>query len=108
MDSPPPFKNQNVQLVAELGESMKVLYQLPSAATIYAGRTIYHGYKNAFIDLGHEFYTMTADDDSRQVLETFQPYIFITSLSSYYLKFLDIDAVRARKQVGMRDVPHII
>ena len=81
---------------------MKVLYQYPSAATIYAGRTIYYGYKNAFIDLGHEFFTLTADDDSRQVFERFQPDIFITSLSSYYLKFLDIDAVRARKQVGMR------
>ncbi|MDO9385849.1 MAG: glycosyltransferase [Thiobacillus sp.] len=81
---------------------MKILYQLPSADTIYAGRTIYHGYKNAFIDLGYEFYTMTADDDSRQVLETFQPDIFITSLSPYYLKFLDIDAVLARKKVGMR------
>lgn len=81
---------------------MKILYQLPSAATIYAGRTIYHGYKNAFLDLGHEFYTLTANDDSRQILETLQPDIFITSLSSYYLKFLDIDAVRARKQAGMR------
>ena len=81
---------------------MKVLYQFPSIATIYAGRTIYHGYKNAFIDLGHEFHTLTADDDSRHVLETLQPDILITSLSSYYLKFLDIDAVRARKQAGMR------
>lgn len=81
---------------------MKVLYQFPSTATIYAGRTIHHGYKNAFSDLGHEFYTLTSADDSRQVLETFQPDIFITSLSSYYQKFLDLDAVLARKKMGMR------
>lgn len=81
---------------------MKILYQFPSAATIYAGRTIYHGYKNAFIDLGHEFYTLTANNDSRQMFERVQPDVFITSLSRYYLKYLDTDAILARKQLGMR------
>lgn len=81
---------------------MKILYHLPSAATIYAGRTIYHGYRNAFLDLGHEFHTLTADDDSRQVLEELRPDIFIGGLSHYVLKFLDIDAVQVQKRKGMR------
>lgn len=35
---------------------MKILYQVLDVNTIYAGRTIFNGYKNAFEDLGHTFY----------------------------------------------------
>lgn len=81
---------------------MKILYQIPSLDTIYAGRTIYNGYKNAFLDLGHQFETLTADDDMEQRFDEFQPDIFFTSLSAYYLKFLKLDIVKKHKNRGMK------
>lgn len=41
---------------------MRIVYHLPSIYNIYAQRTIYNGFKNAFTDLGHEFFTFTSDD----------------------------------------------
>lgn len=81
---------------------MKILYHIPSLDTIYAGRTIYNGYKNAFIDLGHDFRPLTSDDDFRKTLESFQPDIFITSLNGYYLKFIDLDFLKEYKKKGLK------
>lgn len=81
---------------------MKILYQIPSLNTIYAGRTIYSGYKNAFIDKGHQFLPLTADDDFKTVFETFQPDIFITSLSHFYLKFIDLDFIQKQRRKGLK------
>ncbi len=81
---------------------MRVLYQIPNLDTIYAGRTIYNGYKNAFIDMGHQFSPLTSEDDFDAVCESFRPDIFITSLSQFYLKFLDLDALGRRKRAGLK------
>ncbi len=81
---------------------MRVLYQIPSLHTIYAGRTIYHGYKNAFEDLGHTFRPLIADDDFRRVCEQYEPDLFITSLNRYYVRFLDLDVIRERRRGGMK------
>ncbi len=81
---------------------MKILYQIPSLSTIYAGRTIYHGYKNAFIDLGHEFRPLTADDDMEAILNEFQPDILITGLSNYSLRYLDLEVLKRFRQKGLK------
>lgn len=80
---------------------MKILYHIPSLSTIYAGRTIYYGYKHAFEDLGHQFYTLTADDDQRAIFEQIKPQIFISSLSHYNLKFLNISLFNKARKEGM-------
>ena len=80
---------------------MKILFQIPFKETIYAGRTIYNGYKNAFIDLGHIFETLTADGNCKKVFEEFEPDIFITSLNSYCVRFLDLDIIKKYRKKGL-------
>ena len=80
---------------------MKILYHIPSLASIYAHRTIYNGYRNAFIDMGHEFQPFTADDNLAEVLESYRPDIFITASHHYYRKYLDFDLVRNYRDAGL-------
>jgi spore maturation protein CgeB len=81
---------------------MKILYHIPSLSTIYAGRTIYFGYKNAFEDLGHTFLVLTSQDNLTEVLSNHKPDIFISSLSNYTLKFLDLEILNQARQRGMK------
>ncbi len=81
---------------------MKILYQFLSPTTIYAGRTIYNGYKNAFTDLGHEFRPFTADDNFGELLDRYQPDIFFTGLSAYSLRYLDLEALNRHRQRGLK------
>lgn len=81
---------------------MKIIYHIPSLDTIYAGRTIYVGYKHAFEDLGHEFHTLTASDNQRELFDRVQPDILITSLNSYNLKYLDLDGITEQRKKGMK------
>lgn len=80
---------------------MKILYHIPSLDSIYAHRTIYHGFKNAFIDMGHEFRTFTADDNLADLLENYRPDIFITASNHYYRKYLDFDLLRRFRDEGL-------
>ena len=80
---------------------MKVLYCFPSMESVYAGRFIYEGYKNAFLDLGHEFRTYTSSDDLATMLAAFRPDIFMYGLNAYYLKFLDLKLLRRYRDQGM-------
>jgi len=82
-------------------KKLKILYHLPSTETIYANRTIYNGYKNAFQDLGHKFLTLTSNDDLKEILKKEKPDIFITSSHDYYLKFLDLDLIKEYRSNGM-------
>ena len=86
---------------------MKILFHIPSTNTIYAGRTIYHGYKNAFTHLGHEFKELTADDDFMTTLAKFQPDIFMTSLNNYYLRYLDLDILNQYRKKGLKVLVNI-
>ncbi len=81
---------------------MRVLYHQPSTETVYAGRTIYNGYKHAFIDLGHEWRELTADDDAKTVFDSYQPDLFITSLHPYYLRYLDTKDIIRRRGQGLK------
>jgi len=81
---------------------MRILYQIPSLTTIYAGRTIYNGYKNAFLDLGHEFKPYTADDNFQEMMDLFKPDILITGLSGWSLRYLDLDLLAKYRQKGLK------
>jgi len=80
---------------------MKVVYQIPHLETVYAVRYIYEGYKNAFKDMGHEFRPYTAKDNLQNLLESFAPDIFISSLNSYNLKFLDLNLLKKYRKNGL-------
>ena len=62
---------------------MKILYQIPSLETVYAARFIYEGYKDAFLDLGHEFRPYTSRDNLELILKEYNPDVFISSLNRY-------------------------
>lgn len=80
---------------------MKIAYHLPSIDSIYAQRTIYNGFKNAFIDLKHEFLTFTSEDKLEKFLERNNPDIFITSSHFYYRRYLDFQLLKQYRKKGM-------
>ena len=57
---------------------MKILYHI---STLKGIQDTYEGYKYAFKDKGHQFFTLTNNDDLDSVLWEIQPDIFITSLN---------------------------
>lgn len=80
---------------------MKIAYHMPSLHSIYAYRTIYWGFKNAFEDMGHEFVTFTSDDSLDKFLEREQPDIFMTLSHFYYQKYLNLDLLASYRKKGM-------
>lgn len=81
---------------------LSIVYHIPSLETIYAGRTIYAGYKHAFEDLGHTFTPLTAEDSQEALFERVRPDIFMTSLHAYCLKYLNLEVLEKWKKRGMR------
>ncbi len=81
---------------------MKIAYFIPHTNTIYAGRTINAGYRNAFKDLGHEFEFLTADHNQKEFYDDFSPDILFTGLNSYVLKFLDLNLLKKQKSKGTK------
>ncbi len=80
---------------------MNIAYHMPSMNTIYAQRTIYHGYKAAFEDLGHKFFTFSAGDDLDSFLDRNHIDLFITSSHFYYQKYLNYDILKKYRNKGM-------
>jgi len=81
---------------------MVIAYHVPSTKLINAYRTIYQGYKNAFIDLGHTFHTITANIDIDRFLSKNKIDIFITSSHYYYQRYLDLDMLLKYRRKGMK------
>jgi len=81
---------------------MKIAYHIPHPNSLNAYRTIYNGFKNAFVDMGHEFYTFTADDDLEDFLAKNKPDIFLTATHFYYKKFLDFAILQKYRDLGMK------
>lgn len=80
---------------------MKVLYHSPTLYSIYAQRTILEGYRNAFLDMGHDFEILTADQNANQIFEQFRPDLFITSSFSWYRKYLKFPDLKQFRREGM-------
>lgn len=81
---------------------MKIAYHMPSLSNIYAQRTIYWGFKNAFLDLGHEFYTFTSKDNLDEFFSKNKPDIFITASHFYYQKYLDLRLLKKYRDRGLQ------
>ena len=81
---------------------LRILYHLPNPDTIYAGRTIYFGYKHAFEKLGHEFKTLTADSDQSEMFLQYKPDIFMTSIGPLIFKYLDLQLLKKAKKQGTK------
>ena len=75
---------------------------MPFPGTLSANRTIYNGYKNAFLDLGHEFITLTSEDDLTKILESSNPDIFITNAHYYFQKFIDYENLNEHRKKGLK------
>lgn len=75
---------------------------MPSMDTIYAQRTIYNGYKNAFEDLSHKFYTFTANQNLETFLDDNSIDLFITSSHFYYQKFIDFKILKSFRNLGLK------
>lgn len=81
---------------------MRIAYHMPATTTVYAHRTIYHGFRRAFEDLGHDFLTFTAGMDSRRWFRDNAPDLFVTNVHVFYRKQLDLPDLRAyRERSGM-------
>lgn len=80
----------------------KVIFHIPSLDTIYAGRTIYFGYKHAFEELGHNFRTVTSNDNFSKELDEFAPDILMTGLNPFVLKYIDLEAVKRCRKKGTK------
>lgn len=81
-----------------LVHKVKILYHIPYLNTRYGHRTIFNGYMHAFRELGHNFEPVTADDDFRQKISSFNPDIFFFNLSRYTTKFMDLDWFKKYKK----------
>lgn len=68
---------------------MRIAYYVPNPETISAGRTILHGYLNAWRSLGHTTEIYTPNKKLEGFFHDYKPDIFFTGLSKYYLKYLD-------------------
>ncbi len=60
---------------------MKILYHIPYPEGTGADRWIYEGWRDAFNDLGHEFYELTAVDDLDTKAKVIRPHIFMTAIN---------------------------
>lgn len=74
---------------------------MPSLHSIYAHRTIFNGYKNAFIDLGHEFMPLTVDDDMEDFISSYRPDLFITSSFFWHRRYIDYQKLRHFRREGV-------
>lgn len=86
---------------------MKILYHIMSLNNIYAERTIYYGYKHAFIDEGHAFYSFTHSENFTEKIKKIKPDIFITSLTPHYIKHLDLDVLAKQRKKGLKVFVHM-
>lgn len=69
---------------------LKILRHDPIPTSIYAARTIKEWYNKAFKYIWCEFKIYTCSDNLEQILNEYNPDLFITALSTMYLKQLDI------------------
>ena len=64
-----------------MNNKKKVLYHIPYPSATAADRWIYEGWRDAFLDLGHEFHEFTAFDDLKKKSDKVQPDIFMTAVN---------------------------
>jgi len=82
---------------------MNFLFYTPHINTIYAGRTILNGYRNAIKSMGHSFDLITASTQNQQdFLDDYKPDMIFMSLNRYCLKYIDLNALDNVKHKGAK------
>lgn len=81
---------------------MRILYHVFIPNTIYAGRSIYQGYKNAFNDLGHSFKLVGVDSDLENEINNYCPDILFTFLGTVSFKFINPALIKKIKKRGVK------
>ena len=64
---------------------MRILYHIPFRYGLGADRWIYEGYRDAFFDLKHDFFTFENHERLEEKLGKISPHIFITSQNDLLL-----------------------
>ena len=80
---------------------MRIAYHYPYPDTIYANRTIYHGFRNAFEELGHAFDAITPNDEVDRRLQELEADVFITSSHFLYRKYIDYQRLARLRARGL-------
>jgi spore maturation protein CgeB len=80
---------------------MKILYYIPNPRGIGADRWIYHGFRHAFTDMGHEMFPMTAFDRLAEKGREIRPDIFMTAINLIDFS-RDVETFRAMRRDGTR------
>jgi spore maturation protein CgeB len=62
---------------------MKILYYVTFPDAMGADRWIYEGYKNAFLEEGHQFYTLTERDNFEKVVQKTLPDLLMIEFSCF-------------------------
>jgi hypothetical protein len=78
-----------------------IAYHLPYPTSVYAPQYVYRGFRNAFLDLGHEFVTFSPGVRLSAFLAEHEPDVFITASHFLYRKYLDYELLRRYRRKGM-------
>jgi spore maturation protein CgeB len=78
-----------------------IAYHMPAPKTIYAQKSIFEGFRNAFESKGYKFVAFTPDDNLEDFLKEHNPDIFMTASHFFYRKFLDYEILRKYRAKGM-------
>lgn len=81
---------------------MRILYHVFIPNTIYAGRSIFKGYENAFKDLGHCFKLVGIDSDLEKEIYNYSPDILFTFLGSISFKFQKLKLIKNIRKKGVK------
>ncbi len=60
---------------------MKILYHIPYPDSLDAGRFIYEGWRDAFLDLGHDVAVLSAQDNVKEKIMNVKPDIFLSAVN---------------------------
>ncbi len=80
---------------------MRILYHIPNLGSTQADIYIYQNYRDAFVDMGHEFQPFENRQDLAATLAAFKPDLFITNTHDLYYSHLDLSVLQAARQAGI-------
>lgn len=80
---------------------MKILYHILYPNSTGADRWIYEGWRDAFLDLGHEFFELTAFDNLEDKIKKENPHIFMTAINLLDFR-KDMSILKKMRQKGTK------
>jgi len=80
---------------------MRILYQIPYPNSTGADRWIYEGWKDAFLDLGQEFFELNAHDNFEKTARFVKPHIFMTAINLLDIR-KDVAVLKQMRKEGTK------